>query len=266
MKMPAYQDSAYYWREIASRWNEKGFPETWQAHRDALHQAIMGRWGPQLKGEAALLTDLFDEAFGEGLHFFLDSSYRKVLGLDISYTTCQIAKTKHSGLQPVTAEIGCLPLGDGTLDAVISISTLDHLESRKKIADALEQIRRVLRKRGLLAMTLDNLANPLVALRNALPFGLLRGLGLIPYEMGATLGPAQLSNCLKKAGFEILSQTAVMHVPRFLAVSLFRLAGGRLTARARERILHCLMCFEVLERLPTRFISGHYLAVLARKA
>ena len=56
---------------------------------------------------------------------------------------------------------------------------------------------------GTLLITLDNGRNPLVALRNLLPFSLLRRLGLVPYYVGPTLGPTQLIDYLRAAGFAV---------------------------------------------------------------
>src|SRR5205085_1532177 len=70
---------------------------------------------------------------------------------------------------------------------------------------------------GLAVVTLDNPRNPLVALRNALPF---RPLVLVPYYVGATLGPRGLGAALESVGFAVEELAAVMHVPRIAARAL----------------------------------------------
>ncbi len=64
---------------------------------------------------------------------------------------------------------GTLPFPDGAFDRVFSNSTLDHFDSRDDIREALRELARVLHPEGELLLTLDNLANPVVRLRNALP-------------------------------------------------------------------------------------------------
>ena len=83
-------------------------------------------------------------------------------------------------------------------------STLDHFRSHSEIVTSLRELLRVLRPGGQLLLTLDNPANPLVGLRNALPFGLLHRLRIVPYYVGATCGPRGLRRLLPQVGFEVL--------------------------------------------------------------
>ena len=46
-------------------------------------------------------------------------------------------------------------------------------------------------------LTLDNLANPIILLRNGLPFHLLYYMKIVPYYVGVTLGPYRLQRLLK---------------------------------------------------------------------
>ena len=79
-----------------------------------------------------------------------------------------------------------LPTGD-TFDLVVSNSTLDHFARADDITIALREIQQVLKPGGRLILTLDNPSNPVVRLRNALPFAALNQMGLVPYFVGATL-------------------------------------------------------------------------------
>ena len=45
----------------------------------------------------------------------------------------------------------------------------------------------MLKPRAPLILTLDNAANPLIAIRNALPFAMLKRSGVVPYFVGARL-------------------------------------------------------------------------------
>ena len=87
-----------------------------------------------------------------------------------------------------------------SFDVVVSNSTLDHFETRDEILTSLRGFHRILRPGGRLLLTMDNLANPAVALRNALPYALLRRSKLVAYPIGATAGPGRLRRMLKDAG------------------------------------------------------------------
>src|SRR4029434_1314077 len=56
---------------------------------------------------------------------------------------------------------------DEAFDVIVSNSTLDHFGSWAELGASLHELHRVLKTRGLLIITLDNRANPIVALRNA---------------------------------------------------------------------------------------------------
>jgi SAM-dependent methyltransferase len=159
-----------------------------------------------------------------------------------------------------------LPHADATVDHVLSNSTLDHLESLDEVARALGEIHRVLRPGGTLVLTMDNFANPIVALRNRLPYPILSGLRVVPYRMGATCGPRRLRAMLAAAGFDVLVMRSLMHVPRLPAV----LAAAGVDAIGGPRSLagvFSTLCrsFEWMDALPTRYVTGYFIAVRARK-
>jgi ubiquinone/menaquinone biosynthesis C-methylase UbiE len=123
------------------------------------------------------------------------------------------ATARHPGLCGVAADVRRLPFADASFDVVVSNSTLDHFAAAD-IATSLAEPRRVLRPDGHLLLTLDNAANPLIGLRNALPFAVWRRLRIVPYYVGATLGPCELRRALAAAGFEIVEEGAVMPARR----------------------------------------------------
>ena len=123
----------------------------------------------------------------------------------------------------------------------------------------------MLRPGGQLLLTLDNPANPVVALRGVLPFRLLNRLGLVPYYVGATLGPRRLGRILSQVGLDVGEITAVMHCPRVLAVAMAGLLEKRASAKTQRCFLRLLIAFEHLASWPTRFLTGHFVAVRASK-
>src|SRR5204863_6785753 len=63
------------------------------------------------------------------------------------------------------------------------------------VRTGLAELRRVLSPHGRLVVTLDNGLNPVVALRNRLPLGILRRVGAVPYFVGVTCGPGGCALC-----------------------------------------------------------------------
>ena len=140
---------------------------------------------------------------------------------------------------------------------------LDHFDSLAEVLGSLRELRRVLRTDGELLLTLDNLLNPVVALRNSLPFALER-LGLVPYRVGGRPGRAGCAGWAG-SGFEVLDRSVVMQCPRALAVALARLCENRAGSRMRQRVLGWCDAFEILARWPTRSLTGYFIAVRAVK-
>ena len=232
----------------------------WRRHSDAVNERLVppGPLGRVLK------TDLFEEAVGEGLVPLLARAGDEVHGVDADPETVAAAVARCDGtLRATRADVRRLPYPDRHFDAVVSTSTLDHFERFDDVRTSLRELHRVLRPGGVLVLTLDNLANPVVRLRNGLPFGLLHRLGVVPYFVGATCGPRRLRAELVAAGFVVEDQRAVLHCPRAPAIRLARSIGGRPRA---EVLLRMLMAMERLGRLPTRHLTGYYVAARARRA
>jgi ubiquinone/menaquinone biosynthesis C-methylase UbiE len=213
-----------------------------------------------------LKTDLFDEACGDGLFGFLSSRVSTVHGIDRSIEVARVARTRLGANQITNADVRSLPFADGSFELVVSNSTLDHFERREEITKSLLEINRVLTPGGHLILTLDNLANPAVALRNGLPFWLTNGLGLVPYFVGATCGPWRGARMLAEAGFNKVTVTAVTHCPRVLAVAASAICQRIGSVATQRRFLRLLLAFERLEQWPSRYQTGYYVALLANKA
>lgn len=254
-----------YWDEVAGEWAAARPHRLWREHSDRLLRDLLVRWWPEGPVARVLKTDLFDEAFGEGVGALPAQRARTWVGVDVSGTVARRAAAAHPGLRAAGADARRLPFPDGAFDLVVSPSTLDHFEAREEIAASLRELGRVLRAGGALLVTLDNPCNPVLVARRLLPFGLLRRLGLVPYRTGATLGPGALGRALEAAGFEVRQLGAVLHCPRALAVALAGLLERRGSRAAREQFLRGLASFEGLSRYPTRFLTGYYVAALAVK-
>jgi SAM-dependent methyltransferase len=146
---------------------------------------------------------------------------------------------------------------------VVSNSTLDHFSDVRQIAAGLRELGRVLRDGGPLLLTLDNPVNPLLAFRRLVPLNLLQKVGLVPYFVGATLGPSRLKRCCVEAGFQVRRMGAVLHCPRVLAVVASRVVQRWASPRTRRRFLAILQSFERLQTWPTKYLTGYYVTVSA---
>jgi SAM-dependent methyltransferase len=252
-------DAAGYWDAVAAAW-PRGRPPLWRRHGDAVNGMLLERWLPATRLERVLKTDLFDELASAGLYPILRPRAGRIVGIDVSPRVVRAARARYPELEALVADVRRLPFEDRSFDAVISDSTLDHFRGREEVAAALGELWRVLRPDGRLLLTLDNRLNPLIALRNVLPPRLARALRRVPYDVGWTCGPRLLRRLLAEAGFEVRELTAILHVPRVLVAE-----AGRVTrsSSGASGVPHWLLAAEQLGKLPTRYLTGHYVAALA---
>ena len=256
---------AGYWDTIATNWREEMPHSLWRAQSDAINIALLERWLPPGRFSRVLKTDLFDEFVSEGLYSFLASRTGRVVGMDVSMTAIRAASSRCARLQAAGADARFLPFVDGAFDVIVSNSTLDHFETPDEIIASLRELKRVLQIGGHLIITLDNLANPIIALRNALPFGVLHRFGIVPYYVGPTFGIGRLKSALEELQFEVIEVTSAVHFPRVLAVALAKILEKYAPARYHGIFLRFLTAFEHLAKLPTKFLTGHFVAAMAVK-
>ena len=244
-------------------YQNKGFQKLWRTHSDSVNQALLTRWLLNGQMENLLKTDLFDEAVSDGLSSLLNVRSKRVFYIDASLEVHRRAKRRHPNLQTVGTDVRCLPFADGTFDGIVSNSTLDHFKSLDDLVISLKELYRVLPQGGQMILTLDNLANPIILLRNGLPFHLLYYMKIVPYYVGVTLGPYRLQRLLKDVGFKILEVDTIIHCPRVLAVAIACWMERHASPKTQRVFLDFLMAFERLSHLPTRFLTGHFIAIRA---
>jgi SAM-dependent methyltransferase len=253
------------WDAVGVAWRDTHPHRLWRRHSDAVNHALFARWLPAAPVTRLLKTDVFDEAVSGGLYGLLRSRVGTLVGIDIAPVILYEAGRGRPDLHRSCADVRALPFAGDTFDVVVSNSTLDHFDTLEEIRTSLREIHRVLRADGRLLITLDNGRNPMIALRNALPQRLLQRLGLVPYQVGATCGPSRLARLLNETGFAIAQVGAVMHCWRVLAVALAGIVERRAGAEGQRRFLQHLQGWERLARWPTRFLTGHFIAIEAVK-
>jgi len=117
---------------------------------------------------------------------------------------------------------------------------------------------------GRLLLTLDNPLNAEVALRSRLPGPILRRLRADAFPLGRTLGPRAGRRLLEQVGFEVERCDSLVHSPRYPAIRLLAWLE-RVAAPWARRAEQMVVAAEWLGRLPTRHLTGHYVAWIARK-
>lgn len=261
------------WDDFAKLWIASGAQKVWRRHSDAVNRRLLTRWLPA-SAQRALKTDLWDEAVGEGLYPVIAARARRVVGVDISGAVVAAAAARYASLEASRADVRRLPFDDASFDVVVSNSTLDHFECVDDIMTALLELRRVTSPGGTLIVTLDNPSNPIIALRRALPrsafdavwrnFGALAA-RIAPNPLGATCGIRKLERLVRTAGLRTCDRAALVHCPRVLAVMVADQLSQRTSTRTQDRFLRSLLRFEALGALPTRFVTGHFVAVRAMR-
>jgi SAM-dependent methyltransferase len=251
------QEAERRWDEVATAWSCSTTP-LWRRQSDAVNRLLIERWLPAQQLEAILKTDLFDEFAGAGLVSVLQRHAARVSGIDVSPLVAASARRRHPSLETGVADVRELPFAEHTFDVIVSNSTLDHLAGRGEVTAALGELRRVLRPDGTLVLTMDNPLNPLIFTRNALPPRIAAAVRRVPYGVGWTCGPKTLRNVLAQAGFVIRELTAILHAPRVLVAAIDRSGWARADAWLR-----LVLAGERLEGLPTRYLTGHFLAARA---
>jgi SAM-dependent methyltransferase len=254
---------ARYWEEAIHRVRDADPGGAWYPYMRRVYGALIRDWMPAAGG-ALLKTDLFEEAVSPQ-HPMLDLGAGGI-GVDLSLRTARFARRRQGtgrSSRLAVADLRALPLADGSLAGVLSGSSLDHFGERAELVAGLRELARVLAPGGTLLLTLDNPHNPVVWLRNRLPFALLERLGFVPYFVGVTLTRAEAERELAATGLRVVDRRVVAHAPRAPAIWLSR-AMARL-GTSGERLTALLAACEALAALPTRRWTGYYLAFRAVK-
>jgi len=239
----------------------------WRAYMQRVYWELIRRWVPPSGAGRGLKTDLFEEAVSS--HHVLGALGTGSIGIDCSLAIVQAARERFRRTEDrhlfVVADLRAIPFRAGTVGHILAGSSLDHFPAKTDIATSLTELARVLSPGGTLVVTFDNPHNPVVWLRNSLPFVWLHRCGLVPYYVGETYGRAEGRARLEALGFAVTDVTAVAHAVRAPVIWFIALAEHLTAPRLQRLIARILDAFECFERWPTRYRTGYYLAFRAQK-
>ena len=228
-------------------------PAGWRRQARREHLDLIDEWLGEPPEGRWLKTDLFEEG---SRHRALVPSLSSARWIGVDVSPVVVARARPAVPGGVVADVRALPFREGSFDGVLSTSTLDHFDHPSDIDESLRDLARVLAPGGVLLLTLDNAAHPLVRARNALPRPVARRTGLVPFAVGVTLDEEGGRRALVAAGFEVLRSGHVLHAPHVVATRLARFEWWERGVLPR---------FAALGR--TRFAprTGHFVAYLVRR-
>lgn len=232
--------------------------------RDA-HLELIRRWCGNLAGKRLLKTDLFEEAHGPDQFLFDLAGDRLRLGMDISPLIARRAAERcqargNCAPEFLAGDLLALPFRADAFDVIVSNSTLDHFADPHNIGAALAELYRVLKPGGTLVVTLDNPHSV-----STLVGSFKRVLRPDPFFLGHTLSRRGLAAELTRIGYEVRDATAILHgLENHLtaAMQAAERVGGQRLCRAIGTVLRGL---ERLEAVPTRYLTGAFVAAHAVK-
>lgn len=223
--------------------------------------ALISRWGGVPLHGRVLKTDLFEEAMGPDAFLLeLGKSPGLLIGMDVSSEGVGRAKANdvERRARYLLSDARYLPFREGSIDLIVSPSTLDHFADPADLGKSLREIRRVLSPNGRLIITLDNRQNvsdPLLRLANRL--------GMVPFFLGRSYTVKELRRELDAAGLDVVETTALVHHPRLSAVAasfIVRRVGWPLLTRLVRSVF---LSMQPIQDSRAQYFSGCFVAALA---
>lgn len=260
-----------YWSDIVGESSCRNREDFWRAYLKEIYQRLIGPWMEKSDVGRILKTDLYDEAISRhGLIPLCGQKCNHIVGIDMSIGVAMAAHRRMmhewGGWHDlVCSDVRRLAFKPDSFDHVISNSTLDHFSDKKDITASLNELRRIMKPGGTLIITLDNPSNPIVFLRNLLPYRLLKFLGFIPFYMGVTLSRSELISSLESSGFAVHDVAAIVHSPRMLAIWVGYILDRVGAEQLKGGFCRILKAFEHLEKSPMSYLTGYFISAKAAK-
>ena len=170
---------------------------------------LIRQWDITTGYKRVLKTDMFEEAIGgDGILSFLSNRYGRIFCLDISLKVLDGARKKNSvcSAEYVLGDVRNPAFKDNTFDLIISNSTIDHFP---QIDAALQELRRILKPKGVLILTLHN---RLQFAFSSMIF-IKRLLKIKDYSYGYSYSYRNICSRLLKAGFQVSESDYIYFFP-----------------------------------------------------
>ena len=228
-----------------------------------VHRDLIYRWTRGLQVETYLKTDLFEEANGaDQILFDLYPPPCVAIGMDLSAATVSKAagRCPNASARFLVCDVRHAALRPGSLDLIVSTSTLDHLDTAAQFRESLEELTGLLREGGLLIVTVDNPHNPLYR-----PLRWASRRGWLPFALGYTPRLEELESVLAGLQLEVLASEWLLHNPRAISTLLWICLRKLFKKKADFPIQVLLGLFSGLGRLPSRRWTACFTAVCARR-
>lgn len=118
-----------------------------------------------VKKASEVLTDykgiLLDVACGDGILFKeIDSSHKKIFGIDINWE--QAAKAKRRGMPVSAGDIFEMPFKDKSFNAAVCLNTIYNFSSLSELKPVFYEMTRIIKDNGRIVIDIRNKTNPII--------------------------------------------------------------------------------------------------------
>lgn len=228
-----------------------------------VHLELLRAWAGDLRPSTVVKTDAFEEANNQDAVLpNVRLGQRLSLGFDVELRTVAKAHRRYKGEAPqfLNADARNLPFASGSLELIISTSTLDHFETRAEFVESIRELARVLHPEGRMILTIDNPWNP-----GYFPLYALFRLPFAPFKLGYTPTRARLDRDLREAGLAPQAWRPLIHNPRMISTLILLGLRKLFGTSADGAVSAYLNLFAKCERLPTRWFTCVFMAVCVVK-
>jgi SAM-dependent methyltransferase len=204
------------WDAIARDMLDFSAAPTTRYYRDC-EIALIRRAVGDLRGKRLLKLDLWNEAINTRILNWAAGQGAEAYGLDLSQIVAGRAQrnavAEGARLRLTRADIRDVPFRSNSFDVVYTMGTIEHID---EYADAVREIRRVLRPGGKAIVGVPNKWD--IFLRPLL-VNILEAFGKYPYAPEKSFSASELRGVVEDAGLRVLGRTGILTVPGILRMA-----------------------------------------------